>query len=159
MRNGFVGISTDRYNRGPVKAAPRQPFPQAMPSALGRGAAGGDRPTAPGCGAARRLTFCPWLHHSQGGVRPPLAVPQSRDCPYFHQTTQTKNKKTPSPPTKRAPQATPAGAKTPPGGPPSRCEDPGQGGCNDTQGQRGGPGGAASRFAGTRAHDSAFRTT
>src|SRR6218665_2918175 len=109
-----------------------------MPSALGRGAAGGDRPTAPGCGAARRLTFCPWLHHSQGVVRPPLAVPQSRDCPYCQETSQVKadtspskgatkasppTSKNPSPP-KGAAKASPAAAKGAPAAPQAAAKTP-----------------------------------
>src|SRR6218665_3840284 len=121
MLNGFVGISTDRYNRGPVKSAARYPVPQAMPSALGRGAGGGDRPTAPGCGAARRLTFCPWLHHTQGVARPPLSVPQSRDSPYCRETSQVKADPSPS---KGAAKASPAAEKSAPAAPQAAAKTP-----------------------------------
>src|SRR6218665_3728009 len=93
-----------------------------MPSALGRGAAGGGvRPAAPGCGGARGLTFCPWLHHSQGVVRPLLAVPQSRDCPYCQETSQVKADTSPS---KGAAKASPAAAKSAPAAPQAAAKTP-----------------------------------
>src|SRR6218665_740804 len=92
-----------------------------MPSALGRGAAGGDRPTAPGCGAARSLTFCPCLQHSQGVVRPPLAVPQSRYCPYCQETSQVKADTSPP---KGAAKASPAAAKSAPAAPQAAAKTP-----------------------------------